>query len=31
VHGNEIAYQAQAQKLRLIVEMAEEVWGTVTA
>jgi 5-methyltetrahydropteroyltriglutamate--homocysteine methyltransferase len=27
VHGNEIAREAQAQKLRLIVEVANEVWG----
>ena len=27
VHGNEIAREAQAQKLRLIVEVAREVWG----
>src|SRR5207249_8744690 len=27
VHGNEIAREAQAAKLRLIVETAEEVWG----
>jgi 5-methyltetrahydropteroyltriglutamate--homocysteine methyltransferase len=28
VHGNEIARESQAQKLRLIVETANEVWGT---
>jgi 5-methyltetrahydropteroyltriglutamate--homocysteine methyltransferase len=28
VHGNEIARESQAQKLRLIVEVAREVWGT---
>jgi hypothetical protein len=27
VHGNEIARESQAQKLRLIVEVANEVWG----
>ena len=28
VHGNEIARDAQAAKLRLVVETAREVWGT---
>jgi 5-methyltetrahydropteroyltriglutamate--homocysteine methyltransferase len=28
VHGNEIARESQSQKLRLIVEIAREVWGT---
>jgi len=28
VHGNEIAHESQAAKLRLIVETAGEVWGT---
>jgi hypothetical protein len=28
VHGNEIARESQASKLRLIVEVAREVWGT---
>src|SRR4051812_36732124 len=28
VHGNEIAREAQAAKLRLVVEAAREVWGT---
>ena len=28
VHGNEIARESQAAKLRLIVEVAREVWGT---
>jgi len=28
VHGNVIAMEAQAAKLRLIVEVAREVWGT---
>jgi 5-methyltetrahydropteroyltriglutamate--homocysteine methyltransferase len=27
VHGNEIALDAQAAKLRLVVETAQEVWG----
>jgi 5-methyltetrahydropteroyltriglutamate--homocysteine methyltransferase len=27
VHGNEIAVEAQAAKLRLVVEIAREVWG----
>jgi 5-methyltetrahydropteroyltriglutamate--homocysteine methyltransferase len=27
VHGNKIAVEAQRQKLRLVVETAEEVWG----
>ena len=27
VHGNAIAMDAQAAKLRLIVEVAREVWG----
>ena len=26
-HGNEIAREAQAAKMRLIVEIADEVWG----
>ena len=29
VHGNEIAVESQASKLRLIVETASEVWGAV--
>ncbi len=29
VHGNEIAVEAQAAKLRLVVETAREVWGAV--
>jgi 5-methyltetrahydropteroyltriglutamate--homocysteine methyltransferase len=29
VHGNDIAREAQSAKLRLIVETAQEVWGTV--
>jgi 5-methyltetrahydropteroyltriglutamate--homocysteine methyltransferase len=28
VHGNEIARESQAAKLRLVVETAQEVWGT---
>ena len=28
VHGNEIAREAQAAKLRLVIETAREVWGT---
>ncbi|MBX9629953.1 MAG: 5-methyltetrahydropteroyltriglutamate--homocysteine S-methyltransferase [Burkholderiales bacterium] len=28
VHGNEIAHESQATKLRLVVETAREVWGT---
>ena len=28
VHGNEIARESQAAKLRLVVEVAREVWGT---
>jgi 5-methyltetrahydropteroyltriglutamate--homocysteine methyltransferase len=27
VHGNEIARESQARKMRLVVEMAREVWG----
>ena len=27
VHGNDIAVEAQRAKLRLIVEVAQEVWG----
>ncbi len=27
LHGNEIAVEAQARKLRLVVEIAREVWG----
>jgi 5-methyltetrahydropteroyltriglutamate--homocysteine methyltransferase len=30
VHGNEIAREAQAAKLRLVVETAREVWGSAT-
>ena len=28
VHGNDIAIEAQAAKIRLVVETAGEVWGT---
>ena len=28
VHGNAIAMEAQAAKLRLVVEVASEVWGS---
>ena len=28
VHGNEIARESQAAKLRLIVDVARDVWGT---
>jgi len=31
VHGNAIAMEAQAAKLRLIVEVAAEVWGGAAA
>jgi 5-methyltetrahydropteroyltriglutamate--homocysteine methyltransferase len=27
VHGNDIAIEQQAQKLRLVIEIAREVWG----
>jgi 5-methyltetrahydropteroyltriglutamate--homocysteine methyltransferase len=27
VHGNNIAVEAQRNKLRLVVEVAQEVWG----
>jgi 5-methyltetrahydropteroyltriglutamate--homocysteine methyltransferase len=29
VHGNEIAVQAQADKLKLVIEVAREVWGEI--
>jgi 5-methyltetrahydropteroyltriglutamate--homocysteine methyltransferase len=29
VHGNNIAVQAQRDKLRLVIETAQEVWGEV--
>ncbi len=28
VHGNDLAVQAQAEKLRLVVDVARDVWGT---
>jgi 5-methyltetrahydropteroyltriglutamate--homocysteine methyltransferase len=28
VHGNEIMREAQANKLRLVIDTAREVWGT---
>jgi hypothetical protein len=28
VHGNQIMRDSQAAKLRLVVETAQEVWGT---
>ena len=28
VHGNNIAVEAQRAKLRLVVEVADEVWGS---
>ena len=31
VHGNDITTEQQADKIRLVVEVAEEVWGTVPA
>ena len=29
VHGNDIAFDAQAAKLRLVTEVAQEVWGSL--
>ena len=29
VHGNDIAVESQAAKLRLVIETAREVWGGV--
>jgi len=29
VHGNEIAVQAQADKLRLVIDVAREIWGDI--
>jgi len=29
VHGNDIAMESQAAKLRLVIETAREVWGAV--
>jgi 5-methyltetrahydropteroyltriglutamate--homocysteine methyltransferase len=31
VHGNDITTEQQAAKIRLVVEVAEEVWGSVPA
>jgi 5-methyltetrahydropteroyltriglutamate--homocysteine methyltransferase len=31
VHGNAISTEQQAAKIRLVVEVAEEVWGSVPA
>ncbi len=31
VHGNDITTEQQAAKIRLVIEVAEEVWGTVPA
>ena len=31
VHGNDITTEQQAEKIRLVVEVAEEVWGSVPA
>jgi 5-methyltetrahydropteroyltriglutamate--homocysteine methyltransferase len=31
VHGNDITTEQQADKIRLVVELAEEVWGSVPA
>ena len=31
VHGNDITTEQQADKIRLVVEVAEEVWGSVPA
>jgi 5-methyltetrahydropteroyltriglutamate--homocysteine methyltransferase len=28
VHGNDIAVEAQRTKLRLVIETAQEVWGS---
>jgi 5-methyltetrahydropteroyltriglutamate--homocysteine methyltransferase len=27
VHGNDIAVEQQAEKMRLVIEVAEEIWG----
>jgi 5-methyltetrahydropteroyltriglutamate--homocysteine methyltransferase len=29
VHGNEIAVEQQAAKIRLVVETARDVWGDI--
>jgi hypothetical protein len=31
VHGNDITTEQQADKIRLVIEVAEEVWGAVPA
>ena len=31
VHGNDITTDQQAEKIRLVIEVAEEVWGRVPA
>ncbi|MEO6387667.1 MAG: 5-methyltetrahydropteroyltriglutamate--homocysteine S-methyltransferase [Croceibacterium sp.] len=31
VHGNDITTEQQAEKIRLVIEVAEEVWGSVPA
>ena len=31
MHGNDIARESQAAKLRLVVETAREVWGDLTS
>jgi 5-methyltetrahydropteroyltriglutamate--homocysteine methyltransferase len=31
VHGNDITTEQQAEKIRLCIEVAEEVWGSVPA
>ena len=28
VHGNDIAVEQQAEKMRLVLDIAQEVWGT---
>ena len=29
VHGNDIAFDSQAAKLRLVTEVAQDVWGSL--
>jgi len=29
VHGNDIAFESQSAKLKLVVETAREIWGSV--
>ena len=31
VHGNDLSFQQQADKIALVVDVAEEVWGNVPA